>query len=247
MKKTVLAVLAVFLLCGCGNRKRKDTLPTPDTRESVSIAETDFTQKDAERVLQAALDEHCGTASCRVSSVRIRGSNIEGTYTYSDDGNEKTADAVLYNVTVNPNNRSVFAFTDSRFTDSRSDIVPSESPVPDDGKDGEDGDAEKLDLPDKVDENEEGARDDQKVYDESGTQVYRMYMNKGTIEFGGSYTGDSKFIITIMDLSQKVIATPVNMTQAGPISGSQKLDAGYYYVKIEAQGGWELTWNRTFE
>ena len=184
-----------------------------------------------------------------MASVRIRGSNIEGIYTYTDQETEKTAEAILYNVTVNPNNRSVFAFTDSRFTDSRSDIVPSESPEPGEDKhDDEDPqDGEKLDLPDTVDENEEGARDDHKVYDESGTQVYRMYMNKGTIEFGGSYTGDSKFILPIMDLKQKVSAQPVNMKQAGPISGSQKLDAGYYYVKIEALGGWELSWNRTFE
>jgi hypothetical protein len=50
-----------------------------------------------------------------------------------------------------------------------------------------------------------------------------------------------------MDLKQNVKGEPVNIKTGGDIDASMKLDEGYYYVKIEAVGGWSLYWNRIYE
>lgn len=258
-KKVIAAIAAVFLIAGCGSKKREDPEITPDTRESVSIREIDFTQADAEKVMKSAVAKHCGKVACKVTSVRISGADISGTYTYEIGSDEKKADAVLHDVSVNPNDKTVYTAAREDFKDNIPEIDeggeedPKKDDKPDEQKDDKQGDDKEdmgknnFDIPDHVDENEEGARDDQKVYDENGIQIWRIYTNKGRIEFTGTYSGDSKFNIQIMDLKQNIKGQPVDMKQAGDIDGMMKLEGGYYYIKIEAAGGWSLYWNRIYE
>lgn len=259
MKKLLISLLSVLLLAGCGRREKTDPEITPDPRESVSISETDFTQSDAMKVWQAALDEYCGVNACKAVTVRISGKDLSGTYTYADNGLTKTSEGTLYDVTVNPNQKTSWSASRTEFKGKPdpAETEPAETEEPEDKKDG--GDSEKedkeekegkkhnFDIDDEVDESDEDARNDTKVYEESGIQIWRLYTKKGTIEFTGKYEGDSKFLIQIMDLKQNVKGEPVKMTKAGDIEGSMKLEEGYYYIVIEAAGGWSLYWNRTYE
>ncbi len=258
MKKILTICMAVLLLCGCGKRQKTDPEITPDTRESASITEIDFTQADAERLLTKAVADHCGSVACKVTSVRIAGSDLIGVYTYSSGTDEKSADVILHNVSVSPADKTVFTCDNAEFKDNLPVIDGGGGGTdtkPDEQKSDESDPQESAaphqkgnyDLSDHVDESEEDATDDQKVYDENGVQIWRIYSNKGKIEFTGTYSGDSKFIIQVMDLEQNVKGEPVNIKTAGDIDASMKVDEGYYYVKIEAVGGWSLYWNRIYE
>lgn len=260
MKKILIVCMSALLLCGCGKKQKDDPAVTPDTRESAPITQIDFTQADAEKLLTKAVADHCGQVSCKVTSVRISGSDIIGVYTYSSGTDEKSADVVLHNVSVSPADKTVYTCDRSEFKDNLPDIDGGKKDEKSDdqktdGKDKEGSEEDSkshekgnYDLPAEVDESDESARDDQKVYDENGVQIWRIYSYKGTIEFTGTYSGDSKFIIQIMDLKQNVKGEPVNIKTAGDIDASMKLDEeGYYYVKIEAVGGWSLYWNRIYE
>ena len=252
MKKLLISLLSVCLLAGCSGKEKKDPEVTPDTRESVSISETDFTQSDAQKVFTAALDEYCGANACKAVSVRISGSDITGTYSYTENGQAKTAEGTLYDVSVNPSDKTKYSAARTEFKgkpaadDQQTDTDPEQK----DDKDSDEKDTpskRRFDLPDKVDEADPEAQNDTKVYEESGIQIWRLYTRKGTIEFEGAYEGDSKFLIQIMDLKQNIKGEPVNMKKAGDIEGSMKIEEGYYYILIEASGGWSLYWNRTYE
>lgn len=265
MKKLwIVMITAAFLLAGCTSKKKTDPDVTPDPRESASISEIDFTQADAERLVQKAVKEHCGQVACEVTSVRIQGGNITAVYTYTLENDEKSAEAVLYDVSVDPNNKTVYTASREEYKDSIPAIddgseqgkpeetdSPEETDQPektdDPSKDDKKHEKGNYDLPDHVDESDENIRNDEKVFDESGVQIWRIYTNKGRIEFTGTYSGDSKFLIQIMDLSQNVLGEPVNMKEAGDIDAAMKLEEGFYYVRIEAAGGWSLYWNRIYE
>lgn len=253
MKKILISLLSLCLLASCGRKDKKDPEVTPDSRESVSISETDFTQSDAQKVFAAALDEYCGQNACKAVSVRIAGKDITGTYTYTENGQTRTAEGTLYDVSVNPSDKTKYSASKTEFK-GKPAPEPSEDPEDKDGKEDKDDKDDKdtpakrkFDLDDKVDESDENARNDTKVYEENGIQIWRLYTRKGTIEFSGSYEGDSKFLIQIMDLKQNIKGEPVNMTKAGEIEGEMKIDEGYYYILIEASGAWSLYWNRTYE
>ncbi len=267
MKKLMICVLSIFMLAGCGKKQKTDPDVTPDTRESVSIGEIDFTQADAEKVFAKALSEYCGSSACEVVSVRISGNDITGVYSYLENGFSRQADAVLHDVSVSPADKTKYTAASSEFKGNTPDtpepeVTPETAEDPEETADPEkkedpektaepdkkDDKSKKYDIPDKVDEDEEDAKNDKKVYDENGIQIWRVYSYKGKIEFTGTYEGNTKFLIQVMDLKQNVKGEPVNMKKAGDIEGSMKLDEeGYYYIKIEAQGGWSLYWNRTYE
>lgn len=269
-KKILILITAVFLMTGCGTNKKEDPSVTPDTRESASITEIDFTQSDAEKLIKKAVDQHCGSTACKVTSVRISGSDLIASYTYESEGEEKSGDVTLHDVSVSPLDKTVYTVGREEYRDNLPEIDgsgkkdeqsadPSDDPDKKDDQEKKDDEEKKddqekdsstkgkYDLPDHVDENEEGAKDDQKVHEESGVQIWRVYTNKGSIEFTGTYSGDSKFIIEVMDLKQKSLGEAVNMKSSGDIDGKMKVDEGYYYIKIEYVGGWSLYWNRIFE
>lgn len=237
MKKIAAAILSAVLLCSCKPaRNDSETTPEPLSDEMTSIAYTDFTQSDAERIVQAAVDEHCGSTACMVSGVRISGADITAVYTYSKDGDQKTAEVKLYDVKVKPSDRSKTEYREAEFSEKE-----EESPAPDDGSQ----EKKEYEIPNTIDEKDEHAKEDTQVYNQDGVQIYRIYMEKGTIEFTGEYTGDSRFEITVTDLKQNPKGTPVSMKKAGDIKGSMKLDKGYYYIIIDASGGWSVNWERT--
>ena len=248
-----VCIVMILMIAGCGKKPKEDPSITPDTRESASITQIDFTQADAERLADKAVKEHCGKVACKVTSVRILGGDIAITYTYDTDSGEKSGDSRLYGVSVTPRDKTVYTASREEYKDNLPDIDDSskedseKDPSDDSGKEGKDKDKKKgnYDLPDHVDENDEDVRNDEKVYDENGVQIWRIYTNKGRIEFSG--TSSSKFNIQIMDLAQNVKGEPVDMKEAGEIEGSMKLDQGFYYIKIDASGEWSLYWNRIYE
>ena len=124
--------------------------------------------------------------------------------------NYQTGDNVvkaLHNVSVSPADKTVYTCDRSEFKDNLPDIDGGRQDEKSDdqktdGKDKEGSEEDSkshekgnYDLPAEVDESDESARDDQKVYDENGVQIWRIYSYKGTIEFTGTYSGDSKFLM----------------------------------------------------
>ena len=82
MKRNIsIALTALLFLAACGEKETEVKEPEPEIVDRISILETDFTQSQAEAILKKAVNDHCGSTACTVTSTAIQGDSIIGTYT----------------------------------------------------------------------------------------------------------------------------------------------------------------------
>jgi hypothetical protein len=266
MKKTWIICLfaAVLTVSGCG--KKEETAETEQETAMVSIAETDFTQAAAEALLKQEVSSHCGsTLACKVTSVKISGKNITGTYTYEEDGKTMDATVTLSNVEINKNNPDIYTVGTKEFSasaketasESSSQNSSADNKTEDktDGRTSGSGDkktggklpddmpalnlpAKKLD-PEKTEDTEFAA-----VKEEGDTYVYRIYLfQKGTLHVTGNYGGGGTFRTVILNEDQSLAKDLINITEEEELKYDVQLDAGFYYIYFKINGG---TWNAEF-
>ncbi len=273
MKKTWLVCLfaAVLALGGCG---KKEEAETPEQENAmVSIATADFTQADAEALLKQEVSSHCGSIhACKVTSVKISGSNITGTYTYEENGKTMEAEVTLSDVTVNRNNPDIYSVADKKFsspaaaqeTAAAEEKKPAESSTEKtEEKKEQPADADKksqsgnklpedmpaLNLPkQKLDPEKEEDTAFATVKEEDGTYVYRIYLfQPGTLHISGSFDGGGTFRTIILNEDQSLAKDLINLTEAKELSYDAKLDAGFYYIYIHVSGGhWNAEFNTSY-
>ncbi len=258
MKRRLTALLAIALLAGCGSKKEETKKPEPEIVDRISISQTDFTQSQAEAILKKAVNDHCGSTACTVTSTSIKGDSIVGTYTYTEEEQMKEGTVSLNNVTVNPNDSAIVYFGSTEFNDGMRTIEPETKP--------DDTETASNDEPDKKDDKEKtpssGMTDDsiphviiekdlleninqpdQVLYDQDRKSITLFYSTGGTRNYTGTVLGEGTLRIVILDTDQKVIKEVVNHYGEGEFSGSVHLEKGFYLQYFESSGaGAELYW-----
>lgn len=269
MRKTWLVCLfaAVLAVSGCG--KKEETAETEQEPAMVSIAAADFTQADAEALLKKEVSSHCGsTQACKVTSVKISGKNITGTYTYEEDGTTMEATVALNDVSINKNNPDMYTVGTKEFSASAAKETASESSSQsssenktsgsDNKTSGSDNkktgsalpaDMPKLNLPtEKLDPQKEEDTAFTAIKEGDGTYVYRVYLfQKGTLHVTGTYSGGGTFRTVILNEDQSLAKDLINLTEEKELNYEAQLDAGFYYIYLMVNGGnWNAEFNTTY-
>lgn len=259
MKKNILICLfaAVLTVSGCGKKEEADT---EQENVMVSIAETDFTQAQAESLLKQAVKEHCGTEyACKVTAVKIAGRDITGTYTYQEDDKTMQADVRLSDVTINRNDPNIFDIGSSSFS---SPAAAEKEPAADkpaetaENKTDKDKDSTKtptdiphLPLPDKkLDPNNEEDTKYTNVLSTDDYYVDRIYLyTDGTLHVGGTYEGNGYFRLVVLNEDQSVAKDLIHITSSEELKYETNLKAGFYYLYITSDGGsWNVEYSTTY-
>ena len=264
MKKTWLVCFFAALLCISGCHKKEDTAEKEQENAMVSIAATDFTQADAEALLQQEVRTHCGSANaCKVTSVKISGKNITGTYTYEEDGETVEATVSLNDVSVNKNDPSVYTVAAKEFSSSKPSGTadkPAEDnkkpetedktdSKPSDDKKDNDSDIPKLKLPDKkLDPNNEEDTAFATITEGEDYYLYRIYLfQPGTLHVSGHYDGGGTFRLVVLKEDQTVANDLIKLTEKKELNYDAKLEAGFYYIYIKADtGGWNVDFKTNY-
>ena len=258
MKKNSMICLMALLLCFGGCHKKEEATEPVDTG-MVSIAQTDFTQAQAEEVLKKEVKEHCGSeTACKVTSAKISGSDIAGTYTYEEDGKTVSAEVTLRDVTVNPKDPQIYSVGTSVFSgpakqeesaSSQSSDKPADSSSSSDKKESTASDIPKLPLPkEKLDPNKDEDTEFANVLKTDDYYVDRIYLfADGTLHVTGEFSGDGKFRFVVLNEDQSVAKDLINIKGSQKLDYEVKLKAGFYYLYSSSEGGsFQLQYNTTY-
>ena len=267
MKKTWMICLfaAVLAFTGCG--KKEEASDTEQDSAMVSIAATDFTQAQAEDLLKQEVKTHCGSQmACKVTSVKISGSDINGTYTYDQDGKTMEATVTLHDVAVNKQDPNIYMIADKQFsspsaaketaadkpaeqnntnTNSNTDKETKDKDKDKDTKENEAG-IPKLPLPDKKLDPENPEDTEYKtVLETDDYYVFRIYLyTEGTLHVTGSYEGNGLFRVVVLNEDQTVAKDLIHATKSEELDYIVKLKAGFYYIYAASDGG---SWNLEYK
>ena len=255
MKKLQMAVLCgLLVLCGCA--KKEETEQT----SQVSIAEADFTMRQAESMVNAYLASEYGD-EYTLKNVHIDNEDVIASYTYRD-GSKDVDDTILFqSVTVNPKNSADVhyasvtrgaAMSDAAETaDSEKQATPQPDKEENDTKEDETEEKESpaeglidFKAPEKKpDPSNPEDTSPLEVMKENGVAVIRVYAFGDSISFEGKLNGEGSVNIYVLDMDKKTIAHPVNVTQSGSFNEKAKVDANdFYYIYAETKGDYELSW-----
>ncbi len=255
MKRLTIALCAVILAAGCADKKEDPDEKEPEIVDRISISETDFTQTQAEAILKKAVNDHCGSTACTVTSTSIVNDSIIGTYTYTENDVITEGKATLSNVAVNPNDAAIVYFGSTEFNDGMRTVEPEPAETAaDDAKEPEKKDdkpassgTEDPSIPHVIiDESmlSNPSQPDQVLYDQDRKSLTLFYSTGGTRSYTGTLLGEGTLRIVILDADQKVIKEVVNASAAGEFSGSVHLEKGFYLQYFESSGaGAELYWH----
>lgn len=270
MRKTWLVCLfaAVLAISGCG--KKEEAAETEQEPVMISIAAADFTQADAEALLKKEVSSHCGsTQACKVTSVKISGKNITGTYTYEEDGTAMEATVVLSDVAISKNNPDVYTIGTKEFSASAAKETASDTSSQNSSSENKTSGSEnktsgsdnkktgsklpddmpKLNLPsEKLDPEKEEDTAFATIKEEGDTYVYRIYLfQKGTLHVTGTYDGGGTFRTVILNEDQSLAKDLINITKEEELNYEVQLDGGFYYIYMKVNGGhWKTEFNTTY-
>ncbi|MBQ3459247.1 MAG: hypothetical protein IJH14_01055 [Solobacterium sp.] len=268
MKKTWMICLfaAVLAVSGCG--KKEEASETEQDSAMVSIAATDFTQAQAEDLLKQEVKTYCGSQlACKVTSVKIAGKDINGTYTYEQDGKTMEATVTLLDVAVNKKDPNIYTIADKQFsspaaakeTASDKTADPNSNNSSNSNKDKETKDKDKdkdtkeneagipkLPLPDKKLDPENPEDTEYKtVLETDDYYVFRIYLyTEGTLHVTGHYEGTGLFRVVVLNEDQTVAKDLIHATKTEELDYSVKLKAGFYYIYAASDGG---SWNLEYK